>query len=78
MWLSGKNLKTVQPSKKLDNKYYRFFKILQKIGKQAYRLWLPPTMKIHPVFHVSLLESFHSANYKNSQPPPIIVDNKEE
>jgi hypothetical protein len=38
---------------KLMTKYYRPFKILQKIGSAAYKLQLPPSIEIHPVFHVS-------------------------
>ena len=37
------------------------FKIIEKIGQQAYRLSLPNDWKIHPVFHVSLLRDWKSA-----------------
>ena len=33
MWLNGKNIKTVQPSKKLDYKYFGLFVVLRPIGK---------------------------------------------
>jgi hypothetical protein len=43
---------------KLSFRYYGPYKILQKVGKVAYRLDLPPDAKIHLVVHVSLLKQF--------------------
>jgi hypothetical protein len=62
---------------KLLPKWVGPFKILDAIGKGAYRLQLPDHMKIHPVFHVSLLKTFHS-NGELQPPDPIIIDGEEE
>ena len=56
VYLSAKNIKLdVKP--KLAPKYLGPFQIIKIIGPQAYKLALPPLYsRIHPVFHVSLLE----------------------
>jgi hypothetical protein len=56
VYLLRKNVKTKRPSDKLDHKKLGPFKIDKKIGSVNYKLKLPKTMEIHPVFHVSLLE----------------------
>ena len=56
--LSAKNLKQKRPNKKLSDKAIGPFRVRKRIGTQAYHLWLPPAYRIHPVFHVSLLEPY--------------------
>ena len=58
--LSTKNLPVVgatEGSRKLGPLYYRPFTILEKLIA-AYKLDLPPHMKVHPIFHVSQLKLY--------------------
>lgn len=43
----------------LVRRYEVPFIVLAKIDKAAYKVKLPPTMKFHPVFHVSVLKPYH-------------------
>ena len=74
---SGLNLK-IAGTNKLAPRYVGPVKVLERIGEVAYRLDLPETLRIHNVFHVSLLKQYHTDG--RVQPPPLadIIDGEPE
>ena len=54
--LSTRNLKMKGAPAKLQRRFVGTFKIIEVIGQQAYKLSLPEDLKIHLVFHLSLLK----------------------
>jgi hypothetical protein len=74
VWLSAKHIQTARPLKKLDYKRLGPFKITKVINRNAYRLELPNSMKVHNVFHVSLLDRYAEPvpGQQPSEPQPAI------
>jgi hypothetical protein len=57
------------------------FPVIKEVGKYAYELELPPTMNVHPVFHVSSLEPIRGDPMPGQRlppPEPIIIDREPE
>ncbi|QRW24234.1 Retrotransposable element Tf2 protein [Rhizoctonia solani] len=79
-WLNAKNvnLKTLSP--KLTEQHLGPFRVIKKISDRAYRLELPPTMRIHNVFYVGLLSKVKQDKKHTFEncPPPVTVDGEEE
>jgi hypothetical protein len=79
VWLDSRNLKT-NYHKKMTPKREGPFKITKVLGPLTYQLELPPTWRIHNVFHAVLLAPYietevHGPNF--TRPPPDI-ENEEE
>jgi len=68
--LNAKNIRTKRPSKKLSPKLYGPFKVLEKKASRGYKLEISPRWKIHPVFHLSVLEPYRASNRPHREQPP--------
>src|SRR5258708_39815082 len=80
VWLEGTNIKTTHPKVKLATKHHSPFKILSTTPTNSC-LQLPPSWKVHPVFHNSLLTPYketieHGTNF--ARPPPEIVNQEDQ
>ena len=81
VWLLSRNIKTKRPCEKLDYRRLGPFIVLKQINAVAFRLELPTSMKIHPVFHVSLLEPYKQSSIPGRfqvRPPPLEINGEEE
>jgi hypothetical protein len=76
--LSSRHIRTRRPSKKLIDKFLGPFRIIACIGKNAYKLDLPPKYgRIHPTFPVAFLEPYRRRD--GVEPPaPIDIEGEEE
>jgi len=77
--LEATNLQTTHPKAKLAPHRYGLFKVIWALPTNC-KLKLPPQMRIHPVFHNSLLKPYtetaaHGPNF--TRPPPEIVGEEE-
>jgi len=61
-------------NQKLSVKFYGPFEVFEKIGEVAYRLKLPDTARIHPVFHMSLLKKSLGPTVEPQPLPAALTD----
>lgn len=71
VYLLRRNIKTKRPSDKLDYTKLGPFRIRKVKGPVNYELELPARMRIHPVFHISLLEPADTETPIQDTPPGI-------
>ena len=68
---------------KIGQQFAGPFRVIERIGKLAYRLELPPTMRIHNVISIAHLEPATNPaddpyGRARQESPPILVDGQEE
>jgi hypothetical protein len=61
-------------TRKLMPRFLGPFKVIKAVGNVAYKLELPPHLKVHPVFHVSQLEAYRADGRYQPPPPEVMVD----
>ena len=72
--LNSKNLQLkYEGVKKLAHRYFGPFEIVCKVGSRAYELNIPSSMKVHYVFHVSLLKLYRHKDSAITVPPPALL-----
>jgi transposase InsO family protein len=70
--LDGRNIQTRRPSRKLDHKKHGPFQIEKIVSPLAVKLTLPRKWKIHDVFHVSLVEPYHTDGRPAPDPSQVL------
>ena len=83
IYLDSFHITTDRPNKKLKDKRYGPFKVLEKIGQSAYKLKLPRDWQlIHPVFNEVLLSPAIEPKFPNQErietKAPVITATKPE
>jgi hypothetical protein len=68
------NLKHSKNSRKLLPKWIGPFEVVQVVGSVACKLKINPGWRVHPVFHVSLLEPYRESGRVQPPPPPIEME----
>jgi hypothetical protein len=67
-----------QPNRKLRDKQLGPFSVEDQIGKHSYRLKLPATVRLHPVFHVNNLRPCSTAPLRLAVPVTVLEGDDEE
>lgn len=57
---------------KLATKYFGPYKVIERFRKVTYKLELPPTFRIHNVFHKSLLKKFYGSEFPSNDEVPYL------
>lgn len=68
----------LQGSRKLNPKWVGPYTITERVGELAYRLALPPHMKLHPVFNVTRLKPYVEGGGDGTMPPPPVLADEDE
>ncbi|XXQ39875.1 reverse transcriptase [Plasmodiophora brassicae] len=75
------DLSTGRPCGKLDDRLLGPFQVVRTVNPVAYEVKLPPTSRLHNVFHVSQLEPYTPNVFPHRlqpPPPPIVLEDDDQ
>ncbi|SOV05792.1 uncharacterized protein UDID_18521 [Ustilago sp. UG-2017a] len=72
VYINHKNWKTRRPTPKLDTRFAGPYPVQERVGRRAYRITLPANLRVHDVFHVSLLEPARNSSIPQRSTLPIV------
>ncbi|KAJ1571639.1 hypothetical protein NDA11_002906 [Ustilago hordei] len=72
VYINRRNWKTRRPTPKLDTRFAGPYPVQERVGRRAYRITLPANLRVHDVFHVSMLEPAKTSSLPHRTDQPII------
>ncbi|KAJ1598737.1 hypothetical protein NDA14_007955 [Ustilago hordei] len=72
VYINHRNWKTWRPTPKLDTQFAGPYPVQERVGRRAYRITLPANLRVHDVFHVSMLEPARTSSLPQCAEQPTI------
>ncbi|KAJ1583625.1 hypothetical protein NDA15_005277 [Ustilago hordei] len=72
VYINHRNWKTWRPTPKLDTRFAGPYPVQERVGRRAYRITLPANLRVHDVFHVSMLEPARTSSLPQHAEQPTI------
>ncbi|KAJ1042598.1 hypothetical protein NDA10_006513 [Ustilago hordei] len=72
VYINRRNWKTRRPTPKLDTGFAGPYPVQERVGRRAYRITLPANLRVHDVFHVSMLEPARTSSLPQRAEQPTM------
>ncbi|KAJ1591482.1 hypothetical protein NDA12_000087 [Ustilago hordei] len=72
VYINRRNWKTWRPTPKLDTRFAGPYPVQEWVGRRAYRITLPANLRVHDVFHVSMLEPARTSSLPQRAEQPTM------
>ncbi|KAJ1598572.1 hypothetical protein NDA14_003994 [Ustilago hordei] len=72
VYINCRNWKTRRPTPKLDTRFAGPYPVQERVGRRAYRITLPANLRVHDVFHVSMLEPARTSSLPQRAEQPTM------
>ncbi|SOV09702.1 uncharacterized protein UDID_19291 [Ustilago sp. UG-2017a] len=72
VYINRRNWKTRRPTPKLDTRFAGPYTAQERVGRRAYQITLPANLRVHDVFHVSMLKPARTSSLAQRAEQPTI------